>query len=236
MLHLSGHHRNNTSGDNRPGLRLDKVLIHKIARICKVTCGFGKGSEGSMKIIILTISFLVLLVGVSHSEIYKWIDEKGTVHFTEDPATIPERYRDKAKSKPTEEEMVRPQTGKEAPSIEKVYAFPEKYVGQNLVFLGCKVSQDIEKANSVCKGCYSIGVTSNGGKYVSRVVTRDGITFIALSTLAEQIANDAQGGYEWSYCDISCVVLERGGIHIAVIHRIDVRNMGGKIVKTYKDS
>ena len=24
----------------------------------------------------------------SHAEIFKWVDEKGTIHFTEDPATI----------------------------------------------------------------------------------------------------------------------------------------------------
>ena len=34
------------------------------------------------------------------------MDEKGTVHFTEDPTTIPEKYRDKAKSRETEEDSM----------------------------------------------------------------------------------------------------------------------------------
>ncbi len=28
------------------------------------------------------------------AEIYRWTDEKGTVHFTDDPTKIPERYSD----------------------------------------------------------------------------------------------------------------------------------------------
>jgi hypothetical protein len=32
---------------------------------------------------------------------YKWVDEKGTIHFTEDPGTIPEKYRDKVRNPDT---------------------------------------------------------------------------------------------------------------------------------------
>jgi hypothetical protein len=35
---------------------------------------------------VLMVPFLV------YAEIYKWVDEKGTVHFTEDNSTIPEKY------------------------------------------------------------------------------------------------------------------------------------------------
>ena len=35
---------------------------------------------------LLMIPFLV------YAEIYKWVDEKGTVHFTDDNSTIPEKY------------------------------------------------------------------------------------------------------------------------------------------------
>ena len=40
------------------------------------------------------ITFFVLLVIFQsiHAEVFKWVDDKGTVHFTEDPYTIPERY------------------------------------------------------------------------------------------------------------------------------------------------
>ncbi len=36
---------------------------------------------------LLTIPFL------AHSELYKWIDDKGDVHFTDDYSNIPEKYR-----------------------------------------------------------------------------------------------------------------------------------------------
>jgi hypothetical protein len=35
---------------------------------------------------LLMIPFLV------YAEVYKWVDEKGTVHFTDDNSTIPEKY------------------------------------------------------------------------------------------------------------------------------------------------
>jgi hypothetical protein len=45
---------------------------------------------------ILFIS-LVLLIGAEFAfgQVYKWIDEKGGVHFTDDPVQVPEKYRPK---------------------------------------------------------------------------------------------------------------------------------------------
>ena len=61
-------------------------------------------SMKTMMVILMTIIFSLLFISqLSHAEIYKWVDEKGTVHFTEDPATIPERYRDQAQTKAFEE-------------------------------------------------------------------------------------------------------------------------------------
>jgi hypothetical protein len=42
---------------------------------------------------LLTIPFLV------HAEVYKWIDDKGDVHFTDDYSNIPEKYRPVAETK-----------------------------------------------------------------------------------------------------------------------------------------
>lgn len=61
-------------------------------------------------ILFFTIMFGLLLHSQSaQAEIYKWIDEKGTVHFTEDPETIPERYRENVKSRTTEEDLMSPE-------------------------------------------------------------------------------------------------------------------------------
>ena len=37
--------------------------------------------------------FLLMIPCIVHAAIYKWIDEKGTVHFTDDESTIPAKYR-----------------------------------------------------------------------------------------------------------------------------------------------
>jgi len=68
---------------------------------------------------------LILLPTVCLSdtkEVYKWVDEKGTVHFSEDESNVPEKYRDQTekRSVPAEAEgpdhkvKVRKQDGKAA--------------------------------------------------------------------------------------------------------------------------
>jgi len=54
-------------------------------------------------IISIGLLFVVGLAEMCNAEIYRWVDEKGTVHFTEDPSTIPEKYRNQMKSRKTEE-------------------------------------------------------------------------------------------------------------------------------------
>jgi hypothetical protein len=52
-----------------------------------------------MKKIVLILTPLILLVGgimgveSGFGQVYKWIDEKGAVHFTDDPVQVPEKYR-----------------------------------------------------------------------------------------------------------------------------------------------
>ena len=46
-----------------------------------------------MKSILLAMIVLIGLALPAGAEMYKWVDEKGTVHFTDDPSMIPEKYR-----------------------------------------------------------------------------------------------------------------------------------------------
>ena len=53
------------------------------------------------------VGALILLPMVCSSdakEVYKWIDEKGTVHFSEDESSVPERYREQIEKKSMSEE------------------------------------------------------------------------------------------------------------------------------------
>ena len=51
---------------------------------------------------ILVVGLSFLLPNFVRAEIHKWVDEKGTVHFTVDPGTIPEKYTEKTQSTTTE--------------------------------------------------------------------------------------------------------------------------------------
>jgi len=56
----------------------------------------------------LLIGALILLSVASPpdaEEVYKWVDEKGTVHFSEDESSIPEKYRERTEKKSLPEEV-----------------------------------------------------------------------------------------------------------------------------------
>ena len=57
--------------------------------------------DSRMRTAILFFILLVLFAIPSYGEMYKWADEKGTVHFTDDPSSIPEKYRTDAESRKT---------------------------------------------------------------------------------------------------------------------------------------
>jgi clan AA aspartic protease (TIGR02281 family) len=64
---------------------------------------------GKMRLILLCITLLVISISSSYAEMYKWVDDKGTVHFTDDPSTIPEKYREDAETRKPSKEISTPQ-------------------------------------------------------------------------------------------------------------------------------
>jgi hypothetical protein len=58
------------------------------------------GVEGLTSLIIV----LAFFVPSSYGEMYKWVDEKGTVHFTDDLSTIPEKNREGAETRKPQKE------------------------------------------------------------------------------------------------------------------------------------
>jgi aspartyl protease family protein len=49
------------------------------------------------------------MVPSGYGEMYKWVDEKGTVHFTDDLSKIPEKYRPEAETRKSTIEIVPPE-------------------------------------------------------------------------------------------------------------------------------
>jgi len=76
-----------------------------MSRMCTV---LGTRSE-KMKFIILLIIIFVVIVPPVYGEMYKWVDEKGTVHFTDDLSSIPEKYRQDAETRKPPKETSTPQ-------------------------------------------------------------------------------------------------------------------------------
>jgi len=48
--------------------------------------------------LFLLVGLLLVSSGVSAQEIYRWTDDKGVAHFTDDPSLIPEKYRGQVKT------------------------------------------------------------------------------------------------------------------------------------------
>ncbi len=46
-----------------------------------------------MKTPVFLILFLIVLMSPVYGEMYKWVDEKGTLHFADDLSKVPEKYR-----------------------------------------------------------------------------------------------------------------------------------------------
>jgi hypothetical protein len=65
---------------------------------------------------ILTLLWQLLFLPCVSAEIFKWVDEKGTTHFTEDESAIPEKYRQQVEKRPTKED---PGSPKEKAKTEK---------------------------------------------------------------------------------------------------------------------
>ena len=61
--------------------------------------------------IIISIAF----ASPCYGEMYKWVDEKGTLHFTDDLSKIPEKYRPDAETRKAPKEVSSPET-KELPA------------------------------------------------------------------------------------------------------------------------
>jgi hypothetical protein len=73
---------------------------------------------------LLTIPFLV------HAEVYKWIDDKGEVHFTDDYSNIPEKYRPVAETKrfPQDPKETSPRSVEKTPTPALAPKVPEPEV------------------------------------------------------------------------------------------------------------
>jgi clan AA aspartic protease (TIGR02281 family) len=82
--------------------------------------------SGEVRSILLFIIMMAIFVPPSYGEMYKWVDEKGTVYFTDDLSSIPEKYRQDAETRRPSKETLTPQPQEELkPSPPQKVSEPE---------------------------------------------------------------------------------------------------------------
>jgi len=62
--------------------------------------------------VLIIIIILGILVASSYGEMYRWVDEKGTVYFTDDLSKIPEKYREGVETRKSPKETPAPKSQK----------------------------------------------------------------------------------------------------------------------------
>jgi clan AA aspartic protease (TIGR02281 family) len=85
-----------------------------------------------MKGILLFIVILIFFVSSAYGEMYKWVDEKGTLHFTDDLSKVPEQYRPDVEMLKAPNE--RPSQGNMERKMETSASLPSSTVPENKGF------------------------------------------------------------------------------------------------------
>lgn len=67
-------------------------------------------------ILFLIIGWLLSVPSVHAQETYQWVDDKGTVHFTDNISQVPEKYQDQVKKKKTPKESAPAPSPSSSPS------------------------------------------------------------------------------------------------------------------------
>ena len=62
-----------------------------------------------MRGLILSIVILTLFISPAYGEMYKWVDEKGVLHFSDDLSKVPEKYRPDAETLKAPKEISSPE-------------------------------------------------------------------------------------------------------------------------------
>jgi clan AA aspartic protease (TIGR02281 family) len=57
-----------------------------------------------MRFVVAFFIVLGAIASVSYGEMYKWVDDKGAVHFTDDLSNIPEKYREEVETRKSPKE------------------------------------------------------------------------------------------------------------------------------------
>lgn len=148
-----------------------------------------------MRHAFLFVILLVISGFPAYAEMYKWVDEKGTVHFTDDPSKIPEKYQSDAESRKEAAEASAPQKKEKLPSI----PVPQKPSEEQGFEIPIKIKGEVAVAEVILNGREKFEcIVDTGASFVniSWKMAKDlGITidentpFLPISTASDVVLN-----------------------------------------------
>lgn len=148
-----------------------------------------------MRHAFLFVILLVISGFPAYAEMYKWVDEKGTVHFTDDRSKIPEKYQSDAESRNEAEEASAPQKERKLPSIPA----PQKASEEKGFEIPIKIKGEVAVAEVILNGREKFEcIVDTGASFVniSWKMAKDlGITidentpFLPISTASDLVLN-----------------------------------------------
>jgi chromosome segregation ATPase len=112
-----------------------------------------------MKTLTLILLFLFTAT-LSYAQVYKWVDEKGIVHFTDDITQIPERYRRTLEEVEVKEEKVETKEEGEAPQKKQADSYKDR-LGRGEEYWKGRVEESRKKLQSLQEKVESLRLKYN---------------------------------------------------------------------------
>jgi chromosome segregation ATPase len=109
----------------------------------------------------LTLILLLLFTATfSYAQVYKWVDEKGIVHFTDDITQIPEKYRRTIEEREVKEESIETKEAGEAPQKKQADAYKDR-LGRGEEYWKGRVEESKKKLQSLQEKVESLRLKYN---------------------------------------------------------------------------
>jgi chromosome segregation ATPase len=112
-----------------------------------------------MKTLTLILFFL-FTVTLSYAQVYKWVDEKGVVHFTDDITQIPEKHRKAMEEREVKEEKVETKQEGEAPQKKQADSYKDR-LGRGEEYWRGRVEETRKKLQSLQEKVESLRLKYN---------------------------------------------------------------------------
>jgi chromosome segregation ATPase len=112
-----------------------------------------------MRTLIFIFLFLFAAT-LSHAQVYKWVDEKGVVHFTDDFSQIPEKHRQSIEKREPAEEKTETKGEGQAPQKKEGDDYKDR-LGRGEEYWKARVEQSRKKLHSLQEKLESLRLKYN---------------------------------------------------------------------------